>query len=147
MSQRVHADTEHRRGENLKRKKTKQNKQNKKTKNKTQKWHYLSPQFPGSTPSPPQSVVGEKLAPGLAEISNCDKRHLPVARKRCMAKRSCGDILTFISLSVCLKAEKSCFLSRWATFFFVLLSAEGGMRKGESKETHSIRSGLFLNEK
>lgn len=57
-----------------------------------------------------------------------------------MARRSCGDILTFISLSVCLKAEKSCFLSRWATFFFVLLSAEVRMGKEKTK------SGLFMDE-
>lgn len=48
---------------------------------------------------------------------------VPVARKRSVAKRSCGDIFTLNSLSVGLKAEKSCFLSLWAIFFFVLLSA------------------------
>lgn len=61
MSQRVHADTEHRRGENLKR--TKQNK----NKKQNTKWHYLSPHFPASTPSPPVSVV--RKAPGPADLT------------------------------------------------------------------------------
>lgn len=121
MSQRVHADTEHRRGENLKR--------------KTQQWHYLSPHNPASLPAcavPPTSPAFADKLRGSGTITERDNPHLPVARNRCIARRSCGEILTFISLSVCLKAEKSCFLSRWATFFFVLLSAgekEGGRRK------------------
>lgn len=120
MSQRVHADTEHRRGENLKRKENNiKEKQNNKQKNKTQKWHYSSPM----SPSPPTAHPVGGGGSGRAAGANTEKQHLPVARKRCMARRSWGDILTFISLSVCLKAEKSCFLSRWATFFFVLLSA------------------------
>lgn len=55
MSQRVHADTEHRRGENLKR--------------KTQQWHYLSPHNPASLPTctvPPTSpAFADKLPAGL----------------------------------------------------------------------------------
>lgn len=65
--------------------------------------------------------------------SSSNAAHLPVARKRTVASRSWGDILTFISLSVGLKAEKSCFLSRWVIFFFVLLSAEEGKLKVECK--------------
>ncbi len=65
--------------------------------------------------------------------SSSNAAHLPVARKRRVASRSWGDILTFISLSVGLKAEKSCFLSRWVIFFFVLLSAEEGKWKVERK--------------
>jgi hypothetical protein len=51
MSQRVHADTEHRRGENLKRNKTKQNK-----KQNTKVALLITP-FPNLTPSPPVSMV------------------------------------------------------------------------------------------
>lgn len=48
---------------------------------------------------------------------------LPVARKRCVASSSWGDIFTFISFSVRLKMEKSCcFLSWWDTRLLVLLS-------------------------
>lgn len=65
--------------------------------------------------------------------SSSNAAHLPVARKRRVASRSWGDILTFISLSVGLKAEKSCFLSRWVIFFFVLLSAEEGKFKVKGK--------------
>lgn len=54
---------------------------------------------------------------------------VPVARKRSVAKRSCGDIFTLNSLSVGLKAEKSCFFSLWAIFFFVLLSAVIGKNR------------------
>lgn len=64
--------------------------------------------------------------------------YLPVARKRRAASRSWGDILTFISLSVGLKAEKSCFLSRWVIFFFVLLSAE------EKRWKHNLKP--FLHQ-
>lgn len=32
-----------------------------------------------------------------------------------------------------LKAEKSCFLSRWVIFFFVLLSANGGSQGEREK--------------
>lgn len=78
-------------------------------------------------------------------IAKKDNPHLPVARNRCIARRSCGDILTFISLSVCLKAEKSCFLSRWATFFFVLLSAGEGRVGKERKEAISVRMGSNTN--
>lgn len=59
----------------------------------------------------------------LTGSHNCELR-LPVARKRCVASRSCGETLTFISLSDSLNMEKSCcFLSWWDTLLFVRLSA------------------------
>lgn len=70
--------------------------------------------------------------------SSSNAAHLPVARKRRVASRSWGDILTFISLSEGLKAEKSCFLSRWVIFFLVLLSAE------ERKSWASDKLNVFL---
>ena len=75
--------------------------------------------------------------------SSSNAAHLPVARKRRVASRSWGDILTFISLSVGLKAEKSCFLSRWVIFFFVLLSAEEGKLK-DGVETQNFN--FFLQQ-
>ncbi len=46
----------------------------------------------------------------------------PVARKRCAASISCGDILRLDSLS-CLKAEKSLLFLLGSTFFLLRLSA------------------------
>lgn len=51
---------------------------------------------------------------------------LPVAKKRCVASSSWGEILTFSSFSASLKIEKSCcFLSWLDTLLFVRLSAKG----------------------
>lgn len=51
---------------------------------------------------------------------------VPVAMNRCVARRSCGEIFTFISLSESLKMEKSWGLRpRWGTRSFFRLSAAG----------------------
>lgn len=51
-------------------------------------------------------------------------RVIPVAMKRCVASRSCGEIFTLISESESLNKEKSCrFLSRCGTLCFFRLSA------------------------
>lgn len=53
-------------------------------------------------------------------------RAIPVAMKRCVASRSCGEIFTLISESESLNREKSCrFLSRCGTLCFFRLSAAG----------------------
>lgn len=55
---------------------------------------------------------------------------LPVAMKRCVASKSCGEILTLISESESLNREKSCrLLSRCGTLCFFRLSAVGPQGK------------------
>jgi len=54
----------------------------------------------------------------------CTRARVPVAMNRCVARRSCGEIFTFISLSESLKMEKSWGLRpRWGTRSFFRLSA------------------------
>lgn len=54
---------------------------------------------------------------------------IPVAMKRWVASRSCGEIFTLISESESLNKEKSCrFLSRCGTLCFFRLSAVGSQR-------------------
>lgn len=56
----------------------------------------------------------------------CARARVPVAMNRCVARRSCGEIFTFISLSESLKMEKSWGLRpRWGTRSFFRLSAAG----------------------
>lgn len=63
---------------------------------------------------------------------------LPVERKRCVAKRSWGEIFTFISFSDSLKMEKSwCFRSWWETRRFVRLSAD---RADAHTSEHKMRA-------
>lgn len=62
---------------------------------------------------------------------------LPVAMKRCVASKSCGEILTLISESESLNREKSCrLLSRCGTLCFFRLSAVGPQGKHGSQNRH-----------
>lgn len=59
---------------------------------------------------------------------------LPVAMKRCVASRSCGEIFTLISESESLNREKSCrLLSRCGTLCFFRLSAIGSQGEKDAQ--------------
>lgn len=62
-----------------------------------------------------------------------------MAMKRCVAKRSWGEIFTLISESESLNKEKSCrFLSRWGTRCFFRLSAYGDYRGQKTAMSESL---------
>lgn len=70
------------------------------------------------------SIVTTLLCTVHAHVWKHTHTVLPVAKKRCVASSSCGEIFTFSSFSPSLKIEKSCcFLSWLDTLRLLRLSA------------------------
>lgn len=126
MSQRVHADTEHRRGENLKR--------------KTQQWHYLSPHNPASLPActvPPTSpAFADKLPRRLWH--NCNNREPALAC--CQEPVHCQEELRWyfnLHLTVCLLEGREVLLPVPMSYLLFRLviswGREGGKKKGRKR--------------
>ena len=85
--------------------------------------------MPGSHPPELPCLPGVEVQEGRAII--------PVAMKRCVASRSCGEIFTLNSESESLNKEKSCrFLSLCGTLCFFRLSAVGTGDRRQPSQSH-----------
>lgn len=87
----------------------------------------------------PRNGLGMPCRAGAAPGScrACTRASVPVAMNRWVARRSCGEIFTFISLSESLKMEKSWGLRpRWGTRSFFRLSAAGRAERSHACSSH-----------
>lgn len=87
----------------------------------------------------PRNGLGMPCRAGAAPGScrACTRASVPVAMNRWVARRSCGEIFTFISLSESLKMEKSWGLRpRWGTRSFFRLSAAGRAEQSLACSSH-----------